>query len=70
MNTNFLSVKLCLNSINFWILHVRILFFPWQIQVHEAKEVETKQWDFESDEEEDKDDESGESEWDEEEESD
>lgn len=45
--------------------------FLFQIDVHEAKEIATKQWDFESDDDEDKDnDESGESEWDEEEESD
>ncbi|CAB3978855.1 ---NA--- [Paramuricea clavata] len=49
-------------------IHGAIVAVP--INVHEAKEFETKQWDFESDEDEDKDNESGESEWDEEEESD
>jgi hypothetical protein len=47
-----------------------IVSFLSKIDVHEAKEIETKQWDFDTDEDEDKDNESGESEWDEEEESD
>ena len=49
---------------------LKLVVVAFQIDVHEAKEIETKQWDFDTDEDEDKDNESGESEWDEEEESD